>query len=346
MPTIASVDDCKSEYTQFNDNTTLIKTSLQLSSAIYSGPILNTFPAWTQSKDNHLDGWTEIIGSSLYSAIARARINAYEFNVVTVTITPSIATALISKGLRYITLSSVSQRPAFGNGGEFEETGGGGGVSIPELDFSVGGIWNPRMFADQNFSIEFALKGGFLPRRRPSAYSRPYDMSLKTDQLSNKRATLHIVGLDGTRWMSTTDFMLESVSRVHQLKFDKISSFDGHTLAFDCNTNEIYNFSGKLLDAKGFDQARTWSYNWDRYIDPNVLAKNKSRVMLIYKDKIVVGYIIGFQSASSAASRFVDSLSFSMYVSDFIISDNLKNKDQVTTESSGNYYKDKDAWDA
>jgi hypothetical protein len=290
-----------------------------------------------QNNNNKLEGYGP--SNTIYSYLVSSdgKIAGSDLNIVG-ELSQADQHTLRSKGIRFFYLSGVNaDRYVYTQGGVHTSEPGGG--SVPELDFTVGGIWNPRTFENQEFNLAAVLRGGFLPRRRPPSKDlnlRPYSMK------RNQRATMFVVGIDGVKWMATTDFILESVQRVHKLTFEKISSFDGHTIEFTCDNNEVYNFSGKLLDAKGFDQARTWVYNWDRYLDANILARNQSRIMLLYKDKIITGYILGFQSGSAAQSRFVDTLSFSMYVSDFDIGPLMLKGEEQDSFLNGQYYRDRD----
>lgn len=295
----------------------------------------------TGMEGKHIEGWSST-EQTIYSFIVSTNgvVSGMDLNFCTNKLGQSAMGELLSKGIYVYNMDIIaSDRYVFSPNG-VSSPGGGGGEVIPELDFSVGGIWNPRSFENIGFDIIPVLRGGFLPRRRPpnpkSLNLRPYSMK------RNQRATLFVIGIDGTKWMATTDFMLESVQRVNKLNFEKVSSFDGSTIEFTCEDNQMYNFSGKLLDAKGFDQARSWVYNWERYLDANILARNQSRIMLLYKDKIITGYILGFQSSSTASNRFIDTLSFNMYVSDYNIGPKMIKGEVQDQEIKGQYYRDKD----
>lgn len=327
----------------FKGGARLHESSSELANYLANNPTSiggSPWEAFLQAGTHVIEGW-ESTGVKIMTFILNngGRVNAGEINVRgTIEKQDQLNWYNSNKG-DFVVIESVGGERTIYSSDGISLPGAGSG-SVAEFDFSAGGYWGDRSFEGVEYKLEYALRGGFLPRRRPpgKTLERQINRGMKKEQ----RATIHVIGLDGTKWMSTTDFILESVSLVGQLSMEKVSSFEGDTVEFSCDTNEVYNFTGKLLDAQGFDQARTWVYNWNNYLDGNILSANKCRVMLCYSGKIVVGYIIGFASSSDARSRFIDSLNFSMYVSEFVpevyISQGTKSPEPI---DDGQYYKDK-----
>ena len=249
------------------------------------------------------------------------------------------STGIDSYGIDYSRVQNIS-RLAYNGGSGTMGSGGGGGAPALEIEFMTGGLWGSRRFADPNFALEPVLRAGFMPARRPSGKK-----GFRSSADADKRATLHIMGLDGKIWFSTSDFILQEVQKMEGQVAARVSSMEGSTVKFVCAKDRIFLFGGFLMNMPNYDWARNWEFYWHRYLSGSTNAANRCRAILIYDDKCIEGYITEYNTTSLSVGDYFEPLNFKMYISNYMImpSGNYKSEDITGIEAdiniAGSYYR-------
>lgn len=177
--------------------------------------------------------------------------------------------------------------------------------------YSSIGIWNSRQFDGESFDLNSVIAAGFKVPVRPLKYSK--------NDIPKKEGTLYVVGLNGVVWFGTSNFILESVQKIEQEMPIIISSMAGNSINFACSPNSTYRFLGRLFDASNYDWARNWEYNWQAYMRGKVTARNNCRIVLLYNQQMITGYMVNFQTTSQVGSQLIESVMFDLFVSNYEI---------------------------
>jgi hypothetical protein len=99
---------------------------------------------------------------------------------------------------------------------------------------------------------------------------------------------------------ATSNFTVQKIHRGRKEEAFPQATFDGASILFGKARNSVYNVSGTLLDSENFDWMRSWDTNWDTYLKGGVLARNLWRFYLLYKAKIIAGYLLKYQTIEDA----------------------------------------------
>jgi len=177
--------------------------------------------------------------------------------------------------------------------------------------YTTAGIWSARQFDGEEFDLNNVIAAGFKTPVRPLKYS--------SDDVPRREASLYVVGLNGVVWFGTSNFILEAVQKIEQEVPITISSMAGSSISFACSPNSTYRFQGRLFDASNYDWARNWEYNWQAYMKGKVTARNNCRIVLLYNNQMISGYMVNFQSASQVGLQLMESMMFDVFVSNYEI---------------------------
>jgi len=111
-----------------------------------------------------------------------------------------------------------------------------------------------------------------------------------------------------------TKFFLESVSESKSEKAQIIETFGSFMAFFFGKHPEVYQFSGRLLNAKNHDWKNDFQEIYDNFIRGTKAVENNAIVYLQYDDVLVEGFVVGTRMDYHGASNNECPFSFSVLV--------------------------------
>ncbi len=111
-----------------------------------------------------------------------------------------------------------------------------------------------------------------------------------------------------------TKFFLESVSENKSEKTQIVETFGSFIAFFFGKHPEVYQFSGRLLNAKNHDWKNDFQEIYDNFIRGTKAVENNAIVYLQYDDVLVEGYVVGTRMDYHGASNNECPFSFSVLV--------------------------------
>ena len=138
--------------------------------------------------------------------------------------------------------------------------------------------------------------------------------------------TLDYVGLydaggendsEGGSWATqpaTSNFLLQSVQRTQQEKFQLVETFGADYGFFYGQKPVFYSFSGVLMNTADFNWSSEWWANYDEVLRGTKLVERRARVYLTFDTIVLEGYVIQSSSQWDSNNPYHTPFSFSMWV--------------------------------
>lgn len=110
-------------------------------------------------------------------------------------------------------------------------------------------------------------------------------------------------------------FLLQGVQEVDEEKYSIFQSLNGDTLVqFFGRRPTTLNLSGILYDTKNQQWYNDFKYWYDNYLRGSAALKNDSRIVLVYTDQIIEGFILSMSMQKQATMNVSVTVNFTMLV--------------------------------
>ena len=110
-------------------------------------------------------------------------------------------------------------------------------------------------------------------------------------------------------------FLLQGVQEVDEEKYSIFQSLNGDTLVqFFGRRPTTLNLSGILYDTKNQQWYNDFKYWYDNYLRGSAALKNDSRIVLVYTDQIIEGFILSMSMQKQATTNTSVTVNFTMLV--------------------------------
>lgn len=122
-------------------------------------------------------------------------------------------------------------------------------------------------------------------------------------------------GSNGINQIYVDCFLLTDVQEVDEEKYSIFQSLNGDTLVqFFGRRPTTLNLSGILMDTKNQQWYNDFKYWYDNYLRGSAAIKNDSRIVLVYTDQIIEGFILSMNVQKNAATNMTVHVNFTMLV--------------------------------
>ena len=110
-------------------------------------------------------------------------------------------------------------------------------------------------------------------------------------------------------------FLLQGVQEVDEEKYSIFQSLNGDTLVqFFGRRPTTLNLSGILYDTKNQQWYNDFKYWYDNYLRGSAALKNDSRIVLVYTDQIIEGFILSMSMQKQSTMNVSVTVNFTMLV--------------------------------
>lgn len=108
-------------------------------------------------------------------------------------------------------------------------------------------------------------------------------------------------------------FLLRSVQSRLEERYFVFQSLNGDTVSFFFGAKPtIYSFSGALLDTYNQQWFNDFRFFYEEYIRGTMSISNNTRVMMVYEDQIIEGFILDMNMSKSAEMNVLANFEFNM----------------------------------
>ena len=110
-------------------------------------------------------------------------------------------------------------------------------------------------------------------------------------------------------------FLLTDVQEVDEEKYSIFQSLNGDTLVqFFGRRPTTLNLSGILMDTKNQQWYNDFKYWYDNYLRGSAAIKNDSRIVLVYTDQIIEGFVLSMNVQKNSTTNMSVHVNFTMLV--------------------------------
>ena len=122
-------------------------------------------------------------------------------------------------------------------------------------------------------------------------------------------------GSNGIDQIYVDCFLLTDVQEVDEEKYSIFQSLNGDTLVqFFGRRPTTLNLSGILMDTKNQQWYNDFKYWYDNYLRGSAAIKNDSRIVLVYTDQIIEGFVLSMNVQKNATTNMSVHVNFTMLV--------------------------------
>jgi len=108
-------------------------------------------------------------------------------------------------------------------------------------------------------------------------------------------------------------FLLRSVQSRLEERYFIFQSLNGDTVSFFFGAKPtIYSFSGALLDTYNQQWFNDFRFFYEEYLRGTMSISNNTRIMMVYEDQIIEGFILDMNMSKSAEMNVLANFEFSM----------------------------------
>lgn len=203
--------------------------------------------------------------------------------------------------------------------------------SSPAIPFLIGSPLRPVRQANYDGSVNWENLPDIPRQIFPYFKRHPGD----------RRATIRVITNDGICWFSSTNFIVQKISKADSETIAPLPTFDGTTGIFLNPKPRTFAISGGLISADDYQWARSWEYNWSRYLKGSVTHQSSARIFFLYGGWLLGGHLLNYSLSEAAASPHYCGIEVSIYVTDYTPLPNNMAEDweESTGENSGSYYR-------
>ncbi len=188
--------------------------------------------------------------------------------------------------------------------------GGGGPVPVP---FLLGPGWQTYRYYGLGLNDNNLLDLRYIDAVRP-----PGQHGFRPHGDTDRHATIRIMDRDGKCWYATTNILILSIQKSSADTMISIQTFDGAMPFFGEPAHRVFSIKAALLNAKEYDWAREWQWNWDNYLKGSTTLENDARFFMLYDAWLIGGHILGYSGMESSNSPYLEQMIFQVFVTDYI----------------------------
>jgi len=145
---------------------------------------------------------------------------------------------------------------------------------------------------------------------------------------------------DGIIWFSSTNLIVQEVGKGDSETVGPLPTFDGTTGIFLQSNPRTFAIKGGLISADDYQWARSWEYNWSRYLKGSETHQSGARVFFFYNGWLLGGHLLNYSLSEAASSPHYCAIQISIYVTDYKPLPNTSGEwEESSGENSGSYYR-------